>query len=161
LDLPGRKVIVGDGPYLDQLRRTYPETIFTGFLTGEDLAEAYASADVFVFPSVTDTFGLVIIEALASGLPVAAYPVTGPVDLITGGVHGALDRDLKAAILRAQSIPSGNAREHGLKFSWQRTAALFINNIEAAHRRAGIAAKSGATRRGASARPVAYRPAHS
>ena len=78
LDLPGRKVVVGEGPQADELKRLYPDALFTGPLEGEALAEAYASADAFVFPSLTDTFGLVLLEALASGLPVAAYPATGP-----------------------------------------------------------------------------------
>jgi glycosyltransferase involved in cell wall biosynthesis len=159
LDLPGRKVVVGDGPHRAALQEAYPDTLFTGAKTGEDLAQAYASADVFVFPSLTDTFGLVIIEALASGVPVAAYPITGPIDILEDGVNGAINADLKIAAMRALSLSGEKAREHGLRFSWQRTAALFINNVEAAHRRVGIAAKSGSTRRSASARPRLSRPA--
>ncbi|MGH6781265.1 MAG: glycosyltransferase family 4 protein, partial [Sphingomonadaceae bacterium] len=100
-DEPGTKVIVGDGPARAELTARYPDAVFLGSLSGEMLAGAYAGADVFVFPSRTDTFGLVMIEALACGTPVAAYPVTGPIDVIDESV-GALDEDLGAAICRAQ-----------------------------------------------------------
>lgn len=158
LDLPGRKVVVGDGPHRAPLQEAYPNVLFTGAKTGEELARAYASADVFVFPSLTDTFGLVIIEALASGVPVAAYPITGPIDILDDGVNGAIEEDLKTAAMRALSLSREKAREHGLRFSWQRTAALFLNNVEAAHRRAGFGAISGSTRRSASARPRLSQP---
>ena len=99
LDLPGRKVLVGGGPQARELGRLYPDAIFTGPREGEELAEAYASADVFVFPSLTDTFGLVLLEALACGVPVAAYPVCGPKDVLTDPEAGVLSSDLREAAL--------------------------------------------------------------
>ena len=101
LDLPGRKVLVGGGPQARELGRLYPDAIFTGPREGEELAEAYASADVFVFPSLTDTFGLVLLEALACGVPVAAYPVSGPKDVLTDPEAGVLSLDLREAALQA------------------------------------------------------------
>src|SRR6202011_4339922 len=101
LDLPGTKVIVGDGPALAALTRKYPQAVFLGARQGEALAEAYAAADVFVFPSKTDTFGLVLLEALASSLPAAAFPVTGPRDVIGDAPVGVLNDDLRAACLSA------------------------------------------------------------
>src|SRR6201999_4472610 len=95
LDLPGTKLIVGDGPALTALAAKYPQAVFLGARQGEALAEAYAGADVFVFPSRTDTFGLVLLEALASGLPVAAFPVTGPLDVIGSAPVGVLSEDLR------------------------------------------------------------------
>ena len=132
LDLDGQKVVVGTGPMLDELSRRYPDVIFTGKRIGEDLAEAYASADVFVFPSLTDTFGIVLIEAMAAGVPVAAYPVTGPIDNVVDGVTGALDTDLGVAIKRAMDIGKGRPRSHALEYSWQSAARLFLSNIESA-----------------------------
>ena len=104
LDLPGRKVVVGDGPDLAELTARYPDVLFTRKKTGEVLAECYSSADVFVFPSWTDTFGMVLLEAMASGLPVAAFPATGPIDIVTPGETGVLSEDLRAAALRARSF---------------------------------------------------------
>ena len=104
LDLPGTKVVVGDGPARAALERKYPHAVFLGARQGEELAEAYAAADVFVFPSRTDTFGLVLLEALASGVPVAAFPVTGPRDVIGDAPVGALNEDLRAACLAALTI---------------------------------------------------------
>ena len=104
LDLPGTKLIVGDGPARESLARKYPQAVFLGARQGEELAEAYAAADVFVFPSRTDTFGLVLLEALASGLPVAAFPVTGPRDVIGAAPVGALNEDLQVACLDALTI---------------------------------------------------------
>src|SRR4030081_3443566 len=101
LDLPGHQVIGGEGPALPALIRKYPQAVFVGARHGEALAEAYAAADVFVFPSRTDTFGLVVLEALASGLPVAAFPVTGPRDIIGAAPVGALNEDLRVACLSA------------------------------------------------------------
>ena len=105
LDLPGRKVLVGDGPQRRALERLYPDALFTGPKEKEDLARAYASADVFVFPSLTETFGLVLIEALASGLPVAAYPVSGPKDVLTDPRAGVLSTDLREAASGAGARP--------------------------------------------------------
>ncbi len=130
--LPGRKVVVGDGPHLAALRRTYGNVIFTGQKTGEDLARHYASADVFVFPSLTDTFGLVILEAMASGLPIAAFPVTGPIDIIEDGISGCLDEDLTSAALRALTLDGQAARARAAQFSWNAAAQAFLDNIETA-----------------------------
>ena len=129
LELPGSKVVVGDGPQLAKLRKDYPEVIFTGAKTGEDLARHYAAADVFVFPSRTDTFGLVLLEALAAGLPVAAYPVPGPLDVINGAAVGVLDEDLSAAAIRALEIPREDCRDYALGFSWQRCAEQFLSHV--------------------------------
>jgi glycosyltransferase involved in cell wall biosynthesis len=129
LDLPGRKVVVGDGPLLAVLERKYPEVIFTGVAEGEDLASSYASADVFVFPSRTDTFGMVVLEAMASGVPVAAFPVTGPRDLVAQGVSGVLDEDLRAAATAALSLDRGQVRAAALAFSWEAAARMFLSNI--------------------------------
>ncbi len=99
-ELPGIKVVVGDGPHLATLAERFPRVRFMGRRVGEDLARHFASADVFVFPSRTDTFGLVILEAMASGIPVAAYPVTGPIDVIEDGISGFLNEDLASAARR-------------------------------------------------------------
>jgi glycosyltransferase involved in cell wall biosynthesis len=130
LDLPGRKVVVGAGPMLETLKARYPDVVFTGKQAGEDLARCYASADVFVFPSLTDTFGIVLLEAMASGLPVAAYPVTGPLDHVVDGKTGALDEDLRSACLKALMIERDAVREHAAQYSWESTARLFLSNIE-------------------------------
>jgi len=132
LDLPGRKVLVGSGPQLSELRHRFPDALFTGHREGEDLALAYASADVFVFPSLTDTFGLVLLEALASGIPVAAYPVSGPKDVVTDFRAGALDPDLGAAALRALSLDSDAARALALTYGWEQSARQFVDNMLAA-----------------------------
>ncbi|MGH6735719.1 MAG: glycosyltransferase family 4 protein [Methyloceanibacter sp.] len=133
LDLPGRKVVVGGGPQAAALERLYPDVLFAGHREGEELAHAYASADVFVFPSLTDTFGLVLLEALASGCPVAAFPVSGPKDVLTDPACGALDEDLRAAALRALHLDRGAARAHALRYSWENSAREFIDNVLAAH----------------------------
>jgi glycosyltransferase involved in cell wall biosynthesis len=129
LDLPGSKVVVGDGPALAALKRKYPHAHFLGEKFGAELAELFASADVFVFPSLTDTFGVVLIEALASGLPVAAYPVTGPLDVIDGSGAGALDRDLRSACLAALNIPRERARARSLAYSWRESARQFVDHV--------------------------------
>ncbi len=128
-DLPGSKLVVGEGPRLEQLKRGYPDTHFTGALFGEALAEAYAAADCFVFPSRTDTFGLVLIEALATGTPVAAYPVQGPLDVIGDHPAGALDEDIALAARRALNIPRETARDFALGFSWEACTRQFIANL--------------------------------
>ncbi len=132
LDLPGRKAVVGAGPLLAELEARYPDVLFTGKKLGEDLAQCFASADVFVFPSRTDTFGIVLLEAMASGLPVAAYPVTGPVDLVTPGVTGVLSEDLAAAARAALSLDRAIVREKALDYRWDGAARLFLANIETA-----------------------------
>jgi glycosyltransferase involved in cell wall biosynthesis len=133
LDLPGRKVVVGSGPQAAELERRYPDVLFTGPKEGEALAEAYASADVFVFPSLTDTFGLVLLEALACGVPVAAYPVCGPKDVITDPTAGVLDADLQAAAMKALTLDREAARAHALNYSWENSAREFVENVLAAH----------------------------
>ncbi|MBX9635802.1 MAG: glycosyltransferase, partial [Magnetospirillum sp.] len=137
LDLPGSKVVVGDGPLLDELKRRHPEVHFAGAKFGEDLARHYAAADVFVFPSKTDTFGLVLLEALASGLPVAAYPVAGPQDVIGASPAGALSPDLRMAALAAQNIPAATARNHALTFSWAACTQQFLDNLRPLERPIG------------------------
>ncbi len=125
LDLPGSKVVVGDGPQMAELTARYPNVRFTGAKFGEDLARHFADADVFVFPSRTDTFGLVIIEALGTGTPVAAYPVSGPVDIIETTDHGVLDEDLRAACLGALDCDRQAARAHALRYSWSAATDIF------------------------------------
>jgi len=132
LDLPGSKVVVGDGPMLSRLRQEYPEVLFTGEKRGEELAGHYASADVFVFPSRTDTFGLVLLEALACGVPVAAYPVMGPREVIADSGVGILDDDIRQAALSALRIPADRCRAHALQFSWASCARQFLDNVFAA-----------------------------
>jgi glycosyltransferase involved in cell wall biosynthesis len=132
LPLPGRKVVVGDGPQLAELRARYPDVVFTGKMVGEALAECYASADVFVLASLTETFGIVQLEALASGLPVAAFPVTGPNDVIKPGVTGVLSQDLRAAAMGALSLDPARVRAEALEMSWEQAARLFLANIETA-----------------------------
>ncbi len=131
LDLPGSKVVVGGGPQLKSLKRNYPSVRFTGPRHGESLARAYAGSDVFVFPSLTDTFGLVILEALACGTPVAAFPVTGPRDVLgeADGVVGALDDDLRVAALRALNADRAACRAHAERFSWRACAEVFLTNL--------------------------------
>lgn len=133
--LPGTCVVVGDGPARPSLARRFPNAVFLGPLSGERLAQAYAAADVFVFPSLTDTFGLVVIEALACGLPVAAFPVQGPLDILgisgCGGIHrrshpgGALDASLDRAILRALKVRRVDAAVLGQSFSWENSSREF------------------------------------
>ncbi len=133
LDLPGTKVVVGDGPQREALEKRFPEAVFTGAKTGEDLARHFAAADVFVFPSRTDTFGNVILEALACGVPVAAYPVMGPVDILGTSAAGALDEDLRAACLKALSLERAAARAHALRYTWARAAGQFLDNVRRAN----------------------------
>ncbi|MDE2121135.1 MAG: glycosyltransferase, partial [Betaproteobacteria bacterium] len=132
LDLPGTKWVVGEGPELERIRREHPEVRFLGVLSQERLAEVYSGADVFVFPSRTDTFGLVLIEALACGCPVAAYPVTGPLDVIGDAPAGVLDEDLRQACLQALRIPRHNAVAHARRFSWERATDEFLQHLRRA-----------------------------
>jgi glycosyltransferase involved in cell wall biosynthesis len=129
LELDGTKVVVGQGPQLQSLRAKYPDVVFTGYRTNGELARTYASADVFVFPSRTDTFGLVMLEALASGVPVAAFPVPGPLDVIGDTGVGVLDEDLQKACQRALLIPRELCRRHALRYSWRRCAEKFLENL--------------------------------
>lgn len=126
----GTKVVVGDGPALEQLKCAYPGAVFLGPLVGRRLAQAYASADVFVFPSKTDTFGLVMIEALASGLPVAAYPVTGPLAVLGADCRAAsLDNDLAVAIHAALAIDRTHCRSFAFQFDWSASTAQFLAGL--------------------------------
>jgi glycosyltransferase involved in cell wall biosynthesis len=143
LDLPGTKVVVGNGPAKKSLEERFPKAVFLGEKTGEDLAKAYASADVFVFPSLTDTFGIVILEALASGVPVAAYPVTGPIDVLKGTKAGALDKDLGKAAMKALKLKRKDARDLALKHSWAACAKMFLREIERAKAQSPSIAPSG------------------
>jgi glycosyltransferase involved in cell wall biosynthesis len=129
LDLPGTKLVVGDGPQRADLQARFPEARFLGRKTGAELAVIYASCDVFVFPSRTDTFGLVLLEALASGTPVAAYPVTGPVDVLTGTTVGILREDLREASLEALKVPRQLCRSFAENYSWRVSAEQFIGNL--------------------------------
>jgi glycosyltransferase involved in cell wall biosynthesis len=129
LDLPGTKLIAGDGPARAQLEARFPEAQFLGALQGERLAEIFASADAFVFPSLTDTFGVVLLEALASGVPVAGFPVAGPRDVIADSKTGMLDCDLRKAATAALAIPRAQCRKHALQFSWQESARQFYSNV--------------------------------
>jgi glycosyltransferase involved in cell wall biosynthesis len=131
LSLPGTKLVVGDGPLLSDLRRRYRKrVVFAGAKDGEELARHYAASDVFVFPSRTDTFGLVLLEALASGLPVAAFPVAGPLDVIDGSGTGVLDEDLAAACHRALAIPAERCVRYAQRFSWEACAQQFLENLQ-------------------------------
>ncbi|MTH97792.1 glycosyltransferase family 1 protein [Roseibium sp. RKSG952] len=132
LDLPGTKVVVGGGPQLEQLRRDYPDVHFTGPKVGEELARYYASADVFVFPSLTDTFGNVLLEALACGVPVAAYPVMGPLDVIGDTGAGVLSDNLEEAALAALDVPREHCRKIALNYTWAASARQFLDNAIAA-----------------------------
>lgn len=129
LDLPGTKVVIGDGPARAMLERKFPAARFLGQKTGEELVRAYSASDVFVFPSRTDTFGLVILEALACAVPVAAYPVQGPLDVVNGASVAALDDDLGAACRRALAIPKEACRAYALTRSWDACTRQFLSNL--------------------------------
>jgi glycosyltransferase involved in cell wall biosynthesis len=129
LDLPGTKVIVGDGPARAGLARKYPQAVFLGACHGEELAQIYAAADVFVFPSKTDTFGLVLLEALASGVPVAAFPVTGPRDVLGSAEVGVLNDDLSFACMAALQVSRQACLEFAARHTWEASARAFIENM--------------------------------
>jgi len=129
VDVKGTKIVVGDGPALDELRTLYPDVIFPGMKRGIALAQYFASADVFVFPSLTDTFGLVMLEANACGTPVAAFPVTGPVDVLQEGVTGCMREDLSDAINEALNLSRAVCREEALKRSWPRVVQQFLQAL--------------------------------
>lgn len=129
LDLPGSKVVVGDGPARETLQRQYPHVHWAGYQFGQNLVEHYASADVFVFPSKTDTFGIVLLEANACGLPVAAYPVTGPIDVVKDGHTGCLNDDLRQACLDATHLDRETAIGHAQQYTWQRCAQMVLDHL--------------------------------
>ena len=128
-DLPGAKIVVGDGPDLAKLRQRFATAHFVGYKFGDELARHLSSADVFVFPSRTDTFGLVMLEAMACGTPVAAYPVTGPIDVVRDGYSGRLDEDLTRAALAALEIPREQCRRAALEHTWERATAQFLAHL--------------------------------
>jgi glycosyltransferase involved in cell wall biosynthesis len=129
LDLPGSKLVVGDGPARNALARKFPGAVFLGSRQGEALAQVYAGADVFVFPSRTDTFGLVLLEALASGLPVAAFPATAPRDVIGRSGVGVLDNDLQRACLSALDCSRQLCRDFALRKTWAESARIFVERV--------------------------------
>lgn len=129
LDLPGSKWVAGAGPALDRIRRRFPEVNYLGVLNQRDLAQVYASADVFVFPSKTDTFGLVLLEAMACGVPVAAYPVTGPLDVIGDSNAGVLHEDLRTACLRALELKRDDVAAYARRFSWRAATEQFVSYL--------------------------------
>jgi len=129
LNLPGSKVVIGDGPQRQELEQRFPQAHFLGAKHGDELSRYYAAADAFVFPSRTDTFGLVMLEALACGVPVAAYPVTGPADVIGSHPVGCLDNDLSKAVMRALAISPETCRAFALTKSWQESARQFLSNL--------------------------------
>jgi 1,2-diacylglycerol 3-alpha-glucosyltransferase/glucuronosyltransferase len=133
LDLPGTKLIVGDGPARPGLERRYPQAIFLGARHGEELAEIYAACDVFVFPSKTDTFGLVLLEALASGLPIAAFPVKGPRDVIGSAPVAVLSDDLRSSCMQALAIPREACVEFAAGHTWEASARVFIEHAQRVH----------------------------
>ena len=140
LDLPGTKVVIGDGPQMPALQKRFPGVIWTGFLQGEELAKSYRSADVFVFPSETDTFGVVQLEALASGLPVAALPVTGPRDVLTDPKAAVLSWDLREACLKCLALNKEDAVAFGRGFRWEKVADMFVQSLKpaASHQRGKV-----------------------
>jgi glycosyltransferase involved in cell wall biosynthesis len=129
LSIPGTKYVVGDGPALHKLQAKFPEVRFVGAQRGEKLAAYMASADVFVFPSTTDTFGLVLLEAMSCGVPVAAYPVTGPQSVVLHGRTGWLDNDLQYAVTKALTMSPQACRNHAETYSWERCTEQFLGNL--------------------------------
>ncbi len=142
LDLPGTKYVVGDGPDLPSLRFRYPDARFVGQKLGDELAAYVAAADVFVFPSLTDTFGLVMLEAMACGVPVAAFPVTGPLDVVDNGRTGVLDHDLRAAVLGALDLDPQDCVAYARQHTWRELTRRFVALLELIepHRWGGTAA---------------------
>ncbi len=130
LDLPGTKVVVGPGPQLEDLKKRYKDVVFTGAKSGEELARHFADADVMVFPSFTDTFGLVILESMACGTPVAAFVANGPKDIIPGSNAGAIGDDLQKACLEALEMKREDCRAYAEKYSWRACAEEFVQNLK-------------------------------
>lgn len=129
LDLPGTRLVVGDGPALEECRVRFPTAVYVGCKHGEELASYIAASDVFVFPSRTDTFGLVLLESMACGVPVAAYPVTGPADVVDDGATGVLGQDLRAAALTALALDPRNCREQALRHTWVAATRQFLDHL--------------------------------
>jgi glycosyltransferase involved in cell wall biosynthesis len=129
LDLPGSKLIYGVGPLLERLQREYPRVHWRGVVPRHELVRVYSAADVFVFPSRSETFGLVMLEAMACGTPVAAYPVAGPLDVVGDSAGGVLDADLRRAALRALALPRDGARARALEFDWSSVCSQFIQYL--------------------------------
>lgn len=129
MDIEGTKIVVGTGPSKKKMQRKYGDSVFVGEKSGEELARYYSDADVFVFPSKTETFGMVMIEALASGTPVAAYPVAGPVDVITSDRVGVLRDDLRQAALDALSLSRNDCREFSLQYTWENCARTLLRHL--------------------------------
>lgn len=138
LILPGTRVVVGDGPDRERLARRYPDAEFPGYRFGDALAQEMAAADVFVFPSRTDTFGLTMLEAMACGTPVAAFPVTGPRDVVVDGVTGALDDNLRRAVMRALEINREDCAAHAARHTWQTSARTFAGHLAPIPGRLGV-----------------------
>lgn len=130
LKVPGTKYVVGGGPAFNQLKASYPDAVFTGYKYGEELAQHVAAADVFVFPSRTDTFGIVLLEAMACGVPIAAYPVVGPIDVVKQGVTGWLDEELGVAVDRALCMSPQDCRQYALGFTWENATRQFLSNLQ-------------------------------
>jgi glycosyltransferase involved in cell wall biosynthesis len=139
LELPGTKLVVGDGPARKALERRFPHAVFVGMKSGEDLAGFYRRADAFVFPSRTDTFGLVMLEAMASGLPVAALPVRGPVDVVRDAAAGVLHEDLRAAALAALALDRQAVRRYAERFPWEASCRRFVELLVPARQPQGDA----------------------
>ena len=130
LDYPGYlKIMVGDGPMLETYRQQYPHVHFTGYKTGEDLAHYYANAEAFVFPSRWETFGLVMVEAMACGTPVAAYPCQGPMDVVDEGITGCMNDDLKQAVKDALMLDRQRVWEGSGRWTWERAWEIFRDNL--------------------------------
>ncbi|MFA9479916.1 glycosyltransferase family 4 protein [Phycisphaerales bacterium AB-hyl4] len=139
LDLPGSKVVVGDGPAMPSLRKRFPQAHWQGYRTGDELVRHYNDADVMVFPSRTDTFGMVLLEANACGLPVAAYPTPGPVDVVDPGVSGVLDDDLRRACMNALKLDSDACRRHAQQFSWAAAGRALVEQLAPAQPQQAVA----------------------
>tara|TARA_E500000331_G_scaffold106732_1_gene103548 strand:+ start:588 stop:1199 length:612 start_codon:yes stop_codon:yes gene_type:complete len=127
LKIHSEKIVVGDGPLKKELERKYPNTKWVGFKRGKELSRFYANADVFVFPSLTDTFGVVMLEALACGTPVAAFPVTGPIDVIEEGKTGSLNLNLETAVKRALLVDRTSCRQYATDQSWRKISERFVS----------------------------------
>jgi glycosyltransferase involved in cell wall biosynthesis len=130
LRMPGSKVVIGDGPALEFLKQRYPQALFLGYRKNSDLARLLASADVMVFPSRTDTFGLVMLEAMACGVPVATYPVEGPLDVIKNGINGWMDEDLQTAVTHALQVDRKSCRQFAEGYSWEASTQQFLSLIQ-------------------------------